>query len=327
MSMNTEQTKGLIGVRNKFVSDRKAIADLEAGTVHTNLDVLSLPDLRYLANFPNIMRNSIVDLELTDDQVQEETSPVFDLSAASTKARAAAQALESLFWEHSKLFNDELKSGFRLESVMAEPKYKTMAKLEGLDIDTVTLRFLSTFDARARAKSVKENVVKHFGFALLSKMYTPGGPALKLDRLIEEGFEGSKDGANPVLFEAIAAQIVDEFTLTNYGELGFVKRGNVMLKFALPGSTGNFDLGPGEMRLVEAGVNPKRFTLSKATEDTFPNVPTKKCKSVSFTGPTLAQSIVKELNQAGGDGKFIVKADLFFSVAEFSNSFGKVRAV
>jgi hypothetical protein len=321
--MNKEQTQGLVQIRNKFVSEHKSISEIEVGTVHTRLDTLTIEELKYLGNFPSVIKNSIIDLELTDDQITEDASPVFDLAAASKKALKLATVLDERFDRYYKAFEDELKSGFRLESIWESPRYKTIAKSAGLDKDTVTLEFLSTLDAKAEAKRIKEKLVGHFGFDQLAKMYKPGGPALKLNRLIEES-DDMPEGSNPVLFEAIAAQIVDDYCMEKHGDHGFVKQGNVILKLTSPSVFSGSEIKTGEMVVLEIGINPKKFKLSNQSEESFPNVPGRPFKPAQFVNTKLADSKRVELKTLSQNGvKFLVDAEIYQSEAYYSADFGK----
>lgn len=323
MAINSEQTKGLVQLREKFVSERKPIADFEQGTIHSKLDLLTVSDLRYLANFPSLVRHSIVDLELTSEQLADETSPVFDLVKASKKASQAADILEERFWKYLKAFDDELKSGFRLESIWDEPKYKTMAAHAGLDLKFVTLKFLSGFNPKEEAQKIKDEVISHFGFDELAKMYEPGGPALKLDRLIEAS-DRSPDGPNPVLFEAIAAQIVDDYSMSNWGANGFVKEGNVVLKMT-PEKPGKLELKANEMALVEIGINKEKFTLSNETEEYFPNQPDVRYPPFAFTPALFKLKIQRQMSGLQNkELKFMVEADVHQSIAVYVAKYGKV---
>lgn len=322
--MNSEQTQGLYKIRNRFVSERQLLSNIDDNELLGRLEVLPLPDLRYLADFSAAMRSALVDLELTDEQMRSEESPVKALSDASRKAIVAIHELESRYWERMKEFDGEMRSGFRLESVIAEPKYKTIARLNGLNLETVTIRFLQTFDARKSAQVAKSDLVKQFGYRALASMYQPGGPAIKLSRLIEDGFKQTKFGPNPVLFDAIATEIIDTFTKETYGEVGYVKRGVVNFKFSNPGESANLNLAYDEMRIIEVGLDPKKFKLSADTQEYFPSLPGKLYKPTDFEPATIAKSVIREMKDEKTGLTFLVQADVYITRARYDGKFGHV---
>jgi hypothetical protein len=322
--MNTEQTQGLIQVRNKFVANHDNLASIEPGTVHTKLDRLTLSELRYLSSFAATVRSSVVDLNLSEDQVAEDTSPVYDIAQASRLAGRAIQSLEGSFSTVKKAFQEELFSGFRLESVM-DPNYAQIYLDVGLSLDAVTLKFLREFDVKVQAVKVIDEILGHLGFKELQKMYDPNGPALKLDRLMEVGFEGMKDGPNPALFEALASRVIDSVTESFYGVTGFVKKGNVRLKLAAPNDIGTTNLLPNMMLVVEIGVRPSSFTLSSATEEYFPNFPQARQRADQVSETVLLTKFIKEFqsNETGGL-KFKVEIAVYEKTATFVSAYGKV---
>ena len=323
--MNSEQTKGLLQVRDRFVADQANLASIEPGTVHTKLDVLTLNELRYLSSFPAVMRSTVVDLDVSEDQLVDDTSPIYDIAHAARLADRAIDALEGSFETVKKNFHQEMLAGFRLESVMVNPKYNEIMLDAGLKIETVTLRFLREFDAKVMAEKMIDRILVHLGFDELKKMYDPNGPALRLDRLIEAGFEGMKDGPNPALFEALAARVIDDVTEAAYGLKGFVKQGHVQLKIAHPSDVGTTNLPPGAMWLVEVGVRPSLFKLTEETETYFPNFPHTRIKPKKVSEVELLSEFVEEFESKATKGsKFKVAVSVFTKTATFLADYGKV---
>ena len=325
--MNSEQRQGLLDLRNKFVADREKIASMEEGTVHTKLDVLTLDELRFLAQFPQTSRSAIVDLNVDDSQLADDLSPVRDLARAARDASKAALVLEADFTNVGKAFRDEMNSGFRLESVAGDRNvnYLQIFKDVGLVKERVTLKMLRDFDVKAEAQKIKDIILERFGFEELAKMHEPGGPALKLDRLIETGFEGMKDGPNPVLFEALAAQVVDDLTEREYGLTGYVKGGNVRLKIARPNDTGKMQVDKGIMFIVEVGLRPSAFTLEPTSEEYFPNTPQMRHKAISVKPAQELETIVRDFSDPkNGNLKFKVAATIHRKIGVFAEQFGFV---
>jgi hypothetical protein len=155
-------------------------------------------------------------------------------------------------------------------------------------------------------------------------MYEPGGPAIRIDRLLEE----SKDmpgGPNPVLFEAVAAEIVDDYSAAYCGERGFVKGGNVRIKLVGPARLGNGAIAQGEMAAIEMGVNPKKFSLSPDAEDYFPSVPASTVRPIAFDRAEVVDTVRKKMESRSLKGlDFLVEADVSRQTATYRAGFGKV---
>lgn len=323
--MNKEQTHGLIQLRHKFLADQEKLASIEVGTLHSNLENLTIGELRYLGNFTQVMRSSLVDLELSNEQLVEDTSPISDLAKAASQAYRTAEALELKFEEVKKAFLDDMKSGFRLESVMENPKYNLILEEVGLKHSHVTHKFLNKFDVVQQVRDSKKKVLDLFGFNELIKMYKPGGPALRLDRLIEENFDGAEGEPNPALFEAIAAEIVDQITTDEYGIIGFVKQGNVRLKIAHPKDIGTTRIPKNEMRIVEIGVRPKAFTINENIEESFPNIPGLPHKADMVSEVEEIATTDRKFRYKGSSGLFFdVTATVYRKQATFYTKFGSV---
>jgi hypothetical protein len=322
--MNTNQVKGLQRLRDNFVSGNSALSELDFGTVHTKLDSLTIKDLRYLAIFPSLVNNSVIDLELSMEQVQDDTSPVYDIAKAAKVAGKKASQLEDAFGSLRAAFMDHMASDFRLESVIEEPNYKEILNEVGLNEETITITFLRSFDPIKAAQAVKDEILGHFGYSELVKMYVSGGPAILLDRLIEREPNSKDQGPNPVLFEALAGRMMDSFCEERYGKLGFVNsKGNVTIKLVNTDG-GKFQIPPNAMVMFEAGLSPLAFKITEGFEDSFPNTPTMRIRAVSYKPASLLSSIDHIFSDKASGADIVVRAQIFESQAAFKQATGSV---